>query len=769
MRNLPPLDQIRLNCAGHKNVWLWVSVFYRDRWLAEKLSKKVDERCEGWARARTLMRIFLHLVPWIWLFAVVSTFGGLLFKATSFLTLLLISGGFALLLVTVSLALGLAFCLVFGIGSALFDSLVFGLFSSLFSGAIFVLFHASGFVFVLLGGCLFGMLFGFGRGRDIRVSGVLVLVASVVVVSIAGMILGSHFGFDVSRNFGLAGGLGTVVGFYFAAFRLYYWIWPQVLRRLQHVTIGPWKGHPVVWDRDCRTPLMHLDSILISFWESSPAFGWRLVRRLIRKNVSQRPRALKALVALIGRTTARAEQLDQLPRLLAELPVGDKGWLQSSEVVKSAAAEIAGKWRNANAAQTHYARRLGLDEVLEEMERFRGRVAGLPEPLASEFLRAADAWTATTQRVMAAIPAEVPHFFENAETVIRPDSLAFVRRDALLSEMERLLTQPGGGSGLLLYARKRMGKSTLLENLKPLVSKELSVAYISMQSAEAFTSTDHWAAHVGRTAAAACPEAEGMAPIADLAGLATFLRELDGRLEKAGRRVLIALDEYEVIDEKIGAGQLSADILMQIRAAIQHQRHIRWLISGVHHFLEMKHGDWAATFSACQQVTVRPFTEAETQELLTEPLKHARAFGARPLPEQAFFKNFWKPGMIEAIHRESQGWPALVQGLAREICRECTTRNVLEPEHAILEPAFQRACSSLDSTLATLLLKQETKEPARSASRWLQGFRTTHEQAPPEDEAVRDLLKRHELIADLNAPLWRLRVPLMQRYLEMEG
>jgi len=294
------------------------------------------------------------------------------------------------------------------------------------------------------------------------------------------------------------------------------------------------------------------------------------------------------------------------------------------------------------------------------------------------------------------------------------------------------------------------------------------VAYVSMQSAEAFTSTDHWAAHVGRTSARACPEAAELAAVLDLAGLAAFLRELDARLSSAGRRLLIALDEYEVIDEKTGTGQLSADILMQIRAAIQHHRQIRWLISGVHHFSEMKHGDWASTFSACQMVEVRPFTAPETHELLTEPLKHARAFGARPLPEQGFFKTFWQPGMIEAIHQESQGWPALVQGLAREVCRACNERNVLEPDEAMLEPAFSRACSSLNSTLATLLLEQETKEPARSAALWLKTFRTAQEQTPPMDEAVRDLLRRHELIADLSAPRWRLRVPLMQRYLETQ-
>ena len=70
----------------------------------------------------------------------------------------------------------------------------------------------------------------------------------------------------------------------------------------------------------------------------------------------------------------------------------------------------------------------------------------------------------------------------------------------------------------------------------------------------------------------------------------------------------------------------------------------------------------------------------------------------------------------------------------------------------------------MDGTLSELLLQQVRHEPGRAAGLYLQGFRTAAELAPPADDAVRRLLQRHELMRPTEAGLWRLRVPLMQRW-----
>lgn len=704
-----------------------------------------------------MLRIQCHILSWIWLvsFVVVvlslSLQTGYWPESGKLSEALIIS---ALLMSMVAIVSGIVggsriaglvvlspFALISGIMPSIISDIVPGIISGIISGIIFSI--GLGFSY--------GLLFG--------VDSVIGIVSGIVF----GIVIGIFCGLGAGAGAGVAVGAGATFGFWIAGGRLYYWLWPHVQLAFAGWGLSEhWESHPVVWDHNCPTSFRRLDEFLVGVAESSPASGWRLVRRLIRHNRRQRPAALRALATLLARRASKAQQLHDLPRLLAELPADEPAGQQSNAALKSAAEMVGKHWQEALRTSSAYARKQALSEALNVLRDLQGSVQTM-----SAFLLATDAWIATTQSALAAVRSEVPPFFESAETSVDPKARAFLRRESLLRKLERLLTLAGGGPGLLLYARRRMGKTTLLNNLWPLVSKNLTVANLDLQNMRACSSTENWARHVSEIITRTCREAKGLDAASDLPELAAFLTEVDARLAASGNYLLVAIDEYELLDEKITEGQLSPDVLGQLRSFIQHRKRIRWLISGTHRISELQQcALWASTFTACETVVVHPFKLEETRELLTDPLKFATAFGASELPEQQFFLTFWKPGMLEAIHEQTQGWPALVQGCAREVCRLCNDRHVLESEEAMLEPSFDEVCSTMDTTFATLLLTMEQQEPARSAGTWIKGFRKLKEQVPPTDERVRDLLKRHELIADINAPLWRLRVPLMQRYLE---
>ena len=496
----------------------------------------------------------------------------------------------------------------------------------------------------------------------------------------------------------------------------------------------------------------------------------RQLDRLIARSQYQRPRALRAKTAILARETKTLPSLANLGRHLESLPTGEIGYLKETSELRAKAERIAEWQRQADAAPSALIRHDRLEQALEAMAGFRGYVSGCAEPLASEFLRAAESWEANLRRQIDALPREVPDFF-NPNLAVRAGMEAFVRRDDLLADLQQRLRNPAGGSGLLLYARRRMGKSTILQNLERLLPRELAAVYVSMQNAEAATSEAHFSAWLGEKLASLFPKAD-LTPIpADLAALARTLRRLQEYLDNSDCRVLIAIDEFEVIDERIGEGMMSERLLGMVRDCIQTHRQIRWLFSGVHHVSELPNARWSSYLTAFQQIEVRPFSAAETHQLLTEPLKFANAFGDRTPPQADFFvKNeFWAPGMIERIQHESQGWPALVQGIAKEVVAACNRRKVLQANDALLDEALDAVLTSVDGTLQELLLQQARQEPEKSASLFIRAFRTTEEQSPPAEDAVRQLLQRHELVVPTASGAWRLRVPLMQRWLEKKG
>ena len=153
-------------------------------------------------------------------------------------------------------------------------------------------------------------------------------------------------------------------------------------------------------------------------------------------------------------------------------------------------------------------------------------------------------------------------------------------------------------------------------------------------------------------------------------------------------------------------------------------------------------------------------------------MRHAQAFGDRTPAMAGFFleTNFWPTALIERIQHETQGWPALVQGVAKQVIALCNRAKVLRPSEEILDGALDEVLRSMDATLLQLLLGSESlQNTEKSAGLYLRGFRTTDELPLPADDATRRLLERHELMTPPHNGQWKLRVPLMLRWLRKRG
>ena len=757
MRDLPPLDRIGFGWKSHCAVWRWAAVIFRHYKLVERRGQKLGTWGTRWCAVKCL----LHLAPWFWVFGFL----------VNFLAVLALQDTSLAYAVSVGLRIGLV-SLLFGLGAGLFYGLIFGLVGG------------------LGGGLVFGLSLGVGLGGVVGLVVVCLsfgLVVGVVLGLVGGVVGGVGVGVGVvglarGRGLGLVVGVGVGVGWYAGMFRLHSLASHLWRSRAQDGKFldDRWRRHPVILVRRTLTPFWKLDEFLTAVWETEPPSGRRLIRRLLAENVMHRPAARRALAVVTARTAARLDDLSRLPQVLRDLPEGDRGWLARAVPLREKADAVARCQQQAHGAGSAVARKLALMEAQEAVAAFRAFVSGCEPPLVAEFLKAADAWNLNLQRQIEAQPREVPQVF-TAELDLRPGMEAFVRRDALLGELERLLLQPSGGGGLLLYARRRMGKSTLLKNLQRLLPRELSVAYLSLQSAEANTSAVHLARRLGEIIRASCPVLAPLEPPTDPASLAAFLRHADAALETAGHRLLIGLDEYEILDEKIGQGAMTEDVLALVRDAIQQHRRIRWLVSGVHHFSDLTRARWSSYLTAFQVVEMHPFSPEETRQLLTDPLRHAAVFSGRTPPGARFFRDFWHEGAVERIHHESQGWPALAQGIAREVVRLCQAAQALRSTPEILDQALHAVLETMHGTLMELLLQgvpapapgepePEARATERAAGAWLLASLRSADAAPaPADDRLRRLLTRHELIADPAAPHWRLRVPLMQRWLRERG
>jgi hypothetical protein len=118
----------------------------------------------------------------------------------------------------------------------------------------------------------------------------------------------------------------------------------------------------------------------------------REIRRLISELPAQKAIALRVLVRLRARGAARITNLTELSRLLSDLPEGDRGIFAQTRRLRELAEEIQQQQRRVDATNRSYFREIETRNLISQIKGFQGAVSGMREPLASDFLRAAEAW-----------------------------------------------------------------------------------------------------------------------------------------------------------------------------------------------------------------------------------------------------------------------------------------------------------------------------------------------------------------------------------------
>jgi len=600
----------------------------------------------------------------------------------------------------------------------------------------------------IAGGIAFGLVFGIMFGIAFGVIGTVGVgggVAGGITVGVAG-------GLAVGLVFGLASG----IAFGIASTRAYYlvahlfYVWPN-LRGVAY------PRHPVAWDDCCGLPFPGLCRLLADYARDDKQAAEAEIDRLIDTYPTQRHEALKARTLLVAEDS-RTAPLSRLDLALQSLPEGEKGFLRAVPGLKVQVAAIAQAQRRLDAVHVPAFREPLAAGLLREIRDFHGRVGGLRYPLNTAFREAALAWIAVAERQLR--PAA--QVFRAGDSVERSQE-AFLPRWPIIQELQGQITLATGCPGLLLYGRRRMGKSTLLKNLQPFLPTRIAVASLSMQDPRVFASLGQWVGSVAGCTA----EAAGMAaPVCgDLGGLFTWLGTLDAALASDGRRMLLALDEYENLDRKLGEEVFARDLLDTIRESIQRHRWITWLFAGSHALSELAHAEWSSWFVSLRTVELLPFSEAETRLLLTEPMRHSELWQDDEANRPRFDGAFWGEGGIERIYHETAGWPHLVQLLAERAVYLVNLRGLRACTLEILDETIAAAIASGDAVLRQLVYSE-----SRLAGEWeyLKGFRTHAFQEPPADEAVYQSLRLRLMVTEEDGR-WRMRVPLMRRWLRERG
>ncbi|MEL7244022.1 MAG: AAA family ATPase, partial [Cyanobacteria bacterium J06573_2] len=235
----------------------------------------------------------------------------------------------------------------------------------------------------------------------------------------------------------------------------------------------------------------------------------------------------------------------------------------------------------------------------------------------------------------------------------------FTGRDDIGIRIEQLLLDRRRPP-VLLYGQRRMGKTSLLNNLGKLLPNSIIPMFVDLQGApsSAKDSTGFLFNLAKQMINSAKHQSALILPsltreILENDPFTNFDEWLDKVEETLGENTaLLMLDEFEVLDNAIGKGRFDEeDILGMLRHLIQHRPKFKVLIAGSHTIEEYQR--WASYLINVQVVKVSYLLEHEARQLIVNPIED--------------FTLRYEPDAVERILQLTRYHPFLVQLLCSEL------------------------------------------------------------------------------------------------------
>ncbi|MFM6511540.1 MAG: AAA family ATPase [Microcystis panniformis] len=238
----------------------------------------------------------------------------------------------------------------------------------------------------------------------------------------------------------------------------------------------------------------------------------------------------------------------------------------------------------------------------------------------------------------------------------------FVGREDILRELQSMWSGDNLSS-VVLYGHRRMGKTSILRNLEAYLPPNVSVIYINLQRVATVTSLAevllNMAEEIAQTLAIDAPEEEKISQHPEM----YFNRYLDRLMrqilpERAKTGLIIALDEFEIIEDLIEANTLPRNFLGYLRSLVQSSPRLAFVFAGLHTLEEMTADYFHPFFGSVYPIPVSFLSPESTRVIL-----------ANPVGEDEDFPLDYTPSALDKIYQLTHGQPYLVQLIGFHLVR----------------------------------------------------------------------------------------------------
>ncbi len=227
----------------------------------------------------------------------------------------------------------------------------------------------------------------------------------------------------------------------------------------------------------------------------------------------------------------------------------------------------------------------------------------------------------------------------NSGTPIRDSRMFYGRQDDVHILQEKLTNTPSN-SVVVLSGQRRSGKTSLLyqlvntEVLQPHIPVFIDMHGEGMEFTPTrfFSHIAHFIYLALKKQGLLIAPPDSQALKEDLSfTFRLFLEEVEEQLK--GRKLVLLIDEFEILEEKMKENSVASEISQYFRSLIQHGQGVSFLLSGTRKIRELTGDYWSILFNIARQHRLSQLSERGAIQLITEPAQQYLQYDASALRE----------------------------------------------------------------------------------------------------------------------------------------
>lgn len=286
------------------------------------------------------------------------------------------------------------------------------------------------------------------------------------------------------------------------------------------------------------------------------------------------------------------------------------------------------------------------------------------------------------------LPQEVL-YIRNPYSTGTPMQELFFGRDEAVDALRNNLARSAAQTVLLLHGQRRTGKTTLLLHLANTSALDEHIpVFVDMQRESYEISVSKFLHHLAFYIFQALAKRNYSLPQPQQEHFTTdptftfdlFLEDVEAC--HTGKKLIILIDEFEVLEDQIKKGRIKAELLEYLRSTMQSHHSINFLLAGTHKIDQLTEKNWSVFFNLARHYRLSRLSASGARDLISKPVENQLEYA---------------PYTVEKIRQLTADQPYLIHLMCRSLvdhCNEQRKNYVTLNDVDTVQPEVMLTCGS---------------------------------------------------------------------------